>query len=415
MPRAGATSELVYLGYDYRDDLTRTLIGEFESTFSDVRIEPRLAPIREYRAFAEQLLHKGARADVIYLGEEELAGWVTERWLRPLDGLPGLEPLTADLYESVREAMSLDGALYGLPAYAGFQVFVCNTDLLRRAGLDARPMSLGEVRDQALELKHQGIAEFPLVLAFGEHPLLFFDFWALVFASGGSFFDDECRPVFDQPDAIAVAVLEWLVDALYTWKILDPASINYWHDEARDVLASGCAVFTSVMQYVLKMLNEPRAPKLDGAVAAILYPGLGPECQGTLAWARMYGLSARSGDPDAAWRFLRYFGGLDDKGRYTTAEAQFAETDVGFGYASLWDSERIRQAASWCDIDLYRAQQERARGREGIQAPWWREWERFHQECVRQALRRDMHPAEALAVSGSAARRLAARLKRGAA
>lgn len=401
-------SQISYHGYDYRADLTLRLIARYESSHPARHVRAELVPLREYRAFAEDLFKRGVALDAVYLGEEELGAWARAGWLKPLDGLAGQNELVADYVPYCRQAMTVHGQSYGVPAYAGFQVFVYNHALLAAVGMEQPPATWNEVRDQALALQKAKVCNYPLTLSFGPHPLLFFDFWAMVFASGGRFFDDEWRPLFPDRDETAVHVLEWLVQAIHDWKILDPASIDQWHDMARDKFANGQAAFTSVMQYVLKKLNTPAESSVAGQARASLYPGLVRQGQGTLGWTRMYGLANSTADPNAVWEFLYYFGGKDDAGHYYTAQQMHLETDVGFAYESLWTDPAVRSFSNqWCGVELYRAQQKLARSREALQAPWWSEWETQHQELVRRALRREISPRDALASSAQVANALA--------
>lgn len=401
-------SKISYHGYDYRDDLTRSLMARYEASHPNRQVRAELVPLREYRPFAEDLFKRGVALDAVYLGEEELGAWTRAGWLTPLDEFAGHDQLVGDMFPYCRQAMTAQGKSYGVPAYAGFQVFVYNEALLRQAGIEQPPATWKEVREQARALQKAKLSEYPLTLSFGPHHLLFFDFWAMVFASGGRFFDEEWQPLFPDRDETAVHVLEWLVHAIHDWKILDPASIEQWHDQARDKFANGEAAFTSVMQYVLKKLNTPAESSVAGQARAALYPGLARQGQGTLGWTRMYGLANSSIDPSAVWDFLYYFGGKDEAGHYYTAEQMHLETDVGFAYDSLWAEPSVRAFSSqWCDVELYHAQQKLARSREAIQAPWWSQWEPQHQEWVRRALRREISPREALASSAQVASALA--------
>src|SRR5207245_632987 len=82
------------------------------------------------------------------------------------------------------------------PYYADTFIFVYNTDHLQRAGFAAPPATLDELTKQAEAIKAKGIAEFPIVLGWGQQdPFSIESFTALVFAQrNGSLFDKDLKP-----------------------------------------------------------------------------------------------------------------------------------------------------------------------------------------------------------------------------
>src|SRR5262249_56958293 len=83
------------------------------------------------------------------------------------------------------------------------------------------------------------------------------EFWSMVFASGGQLFDEELTPVYPDKDKSALGVLEWLVQAIHDWKILDPKSLELDETQARDVFVNGPRGLTSNCGNVLPRAKNP--------------------------------------------------------------------------------------------------------------------------------------------------------------
>ncbi len=78
----------------------------------------------------------------------------------------------------------------------------------------------------------------------------------MVLASGGHLFNEALDPVYPNEDKTALGVLEWLVDAMHTWKIMDPSGLQMDQTQARDAFLGGQGVFTSNVGNVLPRANN---------------------------------------------------------------------------------------------------------------------------------------------------------------
>ena len=135
----------------------------------------------------------------------------------------------------------------------------------------------------------------------------------MVFASGGRLFNEALDPVYPNEDKTALGVLEWLVEAMHGWKILDPRGLELDETQARDVYLSGQGIFTSNVGNVIPRVNNPQLSKRAGDVQMMRFPGLQDVGKGPMGWSRLYGISAETKVKDAAWRLIRYLGGKDAK------------------------------------------------------------------------------------------------------
>src|SRR5439155_14820930 len=125
-----------------------------------------------------------------------------------------------------------------------------------KAGIDKAPVALDQLRTAALAVKKAGLGEFPILKGFKTNVDGLSEFWSMVFASGGNLFDDDLNPVYPDKDKTALSVLEWLVQAVHDWKILDPRGLELDETQARDAFLAGQGVFTSNVGNVLPRANN---------------------------------------------------------------------------------------------------------------------------------------------------------------
>src|SRR5918995_831719 len=101
------------------------LSGSFEATHPDIRVRWVVLPENELRTRVTSDLAVGAGSfDVVTVGAYEVALWSRNGWLANVDSLMELWPQAvqpdydrSDLLGTVREALAVNGALYGLPFY----------------------------------------------------------------------------------------------------------------------------------------------------------------------------------------------------------------------------------------------------------------------------------------------------------
>ena len=86
-------------------------------------------------------------------------------------------------------------------------------------------------------------------------------------------------------------MLEWLIQAMHDWKILDPASVEMNLDMARDSLAAGQSLFADIAKYDLQRLNDPEFSQIAGLGKMAPFPKFSADQPGgSLGWARMHSI-----------------------------------------------------------------------------------------------------------------------------
>ena len=395
----GVTLNLV--SWSYGVEIVRDNLGKFQQRYPGVSVN--------YSDFSWATYHDAMVArfvsktptDVLYSSDHWLQEWAAAGWIIPIDeSFPQVRPYLSEYSPFVREALTYKGRIYGTPYYADTFIFVYNTDHLQRAGFTAPPATLDELTKQAEAIKAKGIAEFPIVLGWGQQdPFSIESFTALVFAQrNGLLFDKDLNPVFRAPGSAAEKVVTWAADALGSKKILSPTSLQAANVDQIRALQSGAATFGIIPSYSLAVLNDPGQTQQAGKFKIGLMPG---ESRATVGFIRFYAISSqvpRRGKEamTAAWNFLDYFGGKTD-GEYRITKRWSLEKGLGFAQTALFADRDIRAAfGKWADVDMLQKQAQLARAKEGM-TPYYGTWDVFSRAELHKAYLGQQKPVETLA------------------
>jgi multiple sugar transport system substrate-binding protein len=218
----------------------------------------------------------------------------------------------------------------------------------------------------------------------------------MVCSEGGKFFDENDEPVFNQAGGPAEKVLQWLHDAINTWKIMNPAALEVVEPDVVKSLVAGQSASTVLAKYNLAAVNTTDGAH-KGQFKLALMPGATHE---TTGFVRFYTLTRHAVDRgaealDAACKFLDYNGGKTD-GVYVVQKRWAIEKGLGFAVLPLYDDPEVAASInSWGDVALEREQATKARIKEGLTA-WWGTWDVFAREQIHNAVSGSTPPAEAL-------------------
>ncbi len=314
-------------------------------------------------------------------------------------------PLDLQLYNEKMVALFNAGCT---PYYGDIYVYMYDKKALATANIGRAPTNLEQLKDAALEVKKAGIAQYPILKGYKTNVDGLSEFWSMVFASGGRLFNEALDPVYPNEDKTGLAVLEWMVEAMHSWQILDRRGLELDETQARDVFLSGQGVFTSNVGNVFPRVNNPAHSKRAGDIVMMRFPGLRDAGRGPMGWTRLYGISADTRNRDAALRLIYYMGGKDRHGVYFSAKDWYLKYGVGYAFKSLDDDAEIVEAQNKAgyDRDVLQQQYGAARARENINAPWYSEWDRFTQQQIQNTLLRRVKPLDALAASAKKAQEL---------
>lgn len=404
-----ADTTVSFAGWAFEPQIVEANVKVFMQQNADIKVNYTPLDLQLYNEKMVALFNARNVPDAFYVRDTNLGAWVEAGWLQPIDGLPKLDELNTDIFQFNREALFYKGKQYGTPYYGDIYVYMHDKKTAAKAGVTKAPVTLDELKAAALEVKKAGISQYPILKGYKTNVDGLSEFWSMVFASGGKMFNAAMDPIFPNEDKTALGVLEWMLDAMHTWQILDPKGLELDETQARDAFLSGQGVFTSNVGNVFPRANNPQHSKRAGDIAMMRFPGLKDDItKGPMGWTRLYALSADTKVRDAAWRLIYYMGGKDASGNYYTAKDWYLKYGVGYAFKSLDNDPDIVEAQrkAGYDRDVLKQQVGTARARENIAAPWYNEWDRFTQQQIQNTLLRRIKPLEALTASANKAREL---------
>ena len=403
-----AGTSVQFAGWAFEPQVVEQQLRQFMAENPGIQVSYSPLDMQLYSEKMIALFNAGSQPDAFYVRDTDLGAWVDAGWLQPIDGLPKLNELNQDIFPFDREALFYKGKQYGTPYYGDIYVYIYDRAALDKAGVKGAPVTLDQLKSAALEVKKAGIAQYPILKGYKTNVDGLSEFWSMVFASGGHLFNPAMDPVFPNEDKTALMVLEWMLDAMHSWQILDPRGLELDDTQVRDTFLSGQGIFTSNVGNVFPRSNNPQYSKRAGNIHMTRFPGLKDAGQGPMGWGRLYGMSSRTKERDAAWRLMYYLGGKNAKGQYASAKTWYLKYGVGYPFKPLDTDPQIEASQKQLGYEpsIFGQQMAHAHTRENIGTTWYSEWDRFTQQQIQAVLMQQTTPIAALTASAHKAQQL---------
>jgi sorbitol/mannitol transport system substrate-binding protein len=177
------------------------LSSEFEKQHPDIHL--RWVVLEENvlrQRVTTDIATKAGQFDILTIGNYEVPIWAKQGWLVPMNDLPAAYDVN-DLLKPVRDGLSYDGKLYGLPFYGESAMTFYRTDLFAKAGLKMPDAPTYEqIRGFADKITDKPNQIYGMCLrgkpGWGENMAYV---TSLVNAEGGQWFDMQWKPTIDTP------------------------------------------------------------------------------------------------------------------------------------------------------------------------------------------------------------------------
>jgi N,N'-diacetylchitobiose transport system substrate-binding protein len=205
-----------------------------------------------------------------------------------------------DLVPALEEAATLDGAMYGMPWYAGTRSLMYRADIFAEHGLEP-PTTWEELRDVALELKdlEPEMIPFP-VMGGGEYSVDSF-----IWGAGGELAeqnaDGEWHSTINEPEA--VEGIEFYTD-LATEDELSVAAADTWleTDQLESFQNGDAAMVINGNWTAATLLADD--PAWEDKLGVVPIPGQESGYSPSFVGGSLLG-DFNSDDPDLAWQLIR--------------------------------------------------------------------------------------------------------------
>lgn len=234
-----------------------------------------------------------------------VAAFAGTGWLLPLEDYAGEEYIKGMLPGLV-DLFSSNGHLYGITWNNDMRIAMYNAQMLQDVGIAGPPATWDELVEQSQKLQAAGRVKYGIIANWRTEQALANDHTVMVRSFGGRVLDKNGNPVLDSP--AAMAALQFMVDSIYKYKIVDPASLTASQKVAQEVFLRGdAAFFPQAWAGLYTYSRDPEVSQVVGQIepapksfGATKYMGAGLTLPEALA------IPTASKHPDEAWAFLEF-------------------------------------------------------------------------------------------------------------
>ena len=160
---AAAQTQITFSGWAFEPQVTEADVKLFMQQNPEISVGYTPLDMQSYNQKMIALFAADAQPDAFYVRDTDIGAWAEAGWVQPIDGLPGLDALNADMFPYIRQAMSYRGKQYGTPYYGDIFVYMYDQKALATAHVAKPPVTLDELKAAALEVKKAGLATYPIL------------------------------------------------------------------------------------------------------------------------------------------------------------------------------------------------------------------------------------------------------------
>jgi len=333
-----------------------------------------------YQELYAKIIASDAPYDVAAFDQLWLASLIKQGRLAPLDEYLS-SAMRKDIAPSLWKAFRDQKQTWAMPLLVNFQLFYYNAAMLEKIGLTNPPANLEDMVEQMLQLKKEGVVEYPWTDAWRTGEELVAEYAWLIGAFGGELFNDDGQPTFNS-DA-GVKALQFMMSLLEK-QLANPKILTNDDVAAKDDFITGQAAFTSNWTFLQGQSNAANSTVKDQAAMMLIPVARGVSAKSSSVSAMQgIGILATSPQKEAAWKWIAFV---------TSPIVQRA-------YASempIWTSVQNSADINMLDptMAIKRAQLETAHHRP--KRADYPQVSRILQQHLSAALRGDLKPSDAL-------------------
>ncbi|MCW2846619.1 MAG: extracellular solute-binding protein [Marmoricola sp.] len=337
----------------------------------------------DYPSIIQTQLRQNQKLDLFYGLGHLPKGWNTAGWLHDYERFWNKDKAEAEMLPVVRDALTIDGKLIGLPYFAFVNgALFANKQVLATAGLDSWPTTYDELYAQVRKVKKSGASDTPYLPSFWSAPYygIPFGFVQEAMNRGMPMFGAGGKPEFDENSGGVVDMLGQWRD-LYSENLVPKGVLTFQESDWIETFAAGGIAYSPQLQYDLRTFNDPAKSKSAGQFVAVPQQGQ--------KWGMMHMgiyLTGNNGQSDEdlaqAYSMAEYFGYRDRKsGEFVVPTKWAAENNLTQGYAEVNNSPTVEKAVrawlpdadeQWPILKDYMADPQYAKGL--YHTDWALEW-----------------------------------------
>ncbi|MFI2488751.1 ABC transporter substrate-binding protein [Promicromonospora kroppenstedtii] len=254
-------------------------------------------------AVTKDVATDGGQYDIVTVGSYEVPIWAQNGWLTDLSGdlESDADYDVDDLFEPVKDALTVDDSLYAVPFYGESSMLMYNKELLDEAGVTMpEHPTWQEVADIAREVDSDDVDGICLrgKPGWGE---VFAPLTTVVNTFGGAWYDAEWNAQVDQPE-FAEAV-QFYVDLVADAGEADPVSTGF--TECLNNVSQGRSAMWVDATVAAGLLEDPESSQVAGKMGYAHAPVVETEESGWL-WSWNLAIPETTQNRDAAVEFVKW-------------------------------------------------------------------------------------------------------------
>lgn len=280
------------------------LKGEFEAAHPDITVNFVQMEENDLRdAVTKDIATGGGQYDIVTIGSYEVPIWAENDWLTDLT-----EPLSSDaeydvddLFQPVKDVVSVDDKLYAVPFYGESSMLMYNKEILDDAGITMPDHpTWQEVADAAREVDSDEVDGICLrgKPGWGE---VFAPLTTVVQTFGGTWYDAEWNAHVSDPE-FAEGV-QFYVDLVNDAGPADPVSTGY--TECLNTMTQGKAAMWLDATVAAGSLEDPESSEVAGKMGYAHAPVVETEESGWL-WSWNLAVPTTTQNQEAALEFVKW-------------------------------------------------------------------------------------------------------------
>jgi multiple sugar transport system substrate-binding protein len=345
--QAAYSGTLDMLAWDFQPDTIKTLVAEWTAK-GNPAVNVAVIPNLGYSPALQTRLRGGDAIDLYYNFAYNSQKFIDQGWAAKLNGLPGVDDMVADMFESARAAhVNAAGDIISAPYFSAVHMMHYNDRMLKEAGIAAAPQTLKEVYDASKILKDKKIVESPYVA-----------YWVKEFCEeylhtyllneGITAFDTAGKPVFAD-DAKTEGVFEWW-QTMYQEGLAPKSVLSDDPGKLSNQMAQGDAAFFVLHHYFLSSIRS-----LGGKESANVMQGPIGGANHTFQIGEVLQLGEIADEErrNAAWDLMKFYGWKDSAGKFTVFNQWAKAAGLAAPYPGFFkDPDVIAAFPDYYDLPL---------------------------------------------------------------
>lgn len=335
------------LTWDFQPDTIRELVADW-SAISDVNVDVATIPNLGYTAAIQTRLRGGDDIDLYYNFAANSEKFVEQGWASKLNGLPGVDDLLGDMFESARARhVTESGDIVSVPYFSAVHMLHYNKKMLKDAGIANPPGTLKETYDASKILKDSGVVDAPY-LAFWIKEFCEEYLHTYLLNEGITAFDQDGSPAFAD-DPKTEGVFEWW-QTMYQEGLAPSSLLSDDPGKLSNQMAQGNAAFFVLHHYFLTSVRTIKGPESANVFQA---PIGGANDTLQIGEVIQLGQSESKEEQLAAWELAKFYGWKDGNGRFSTFIKWAQAAGLAAPYPAFFkDPEVIASFPDYYDLQM---------------------------------------------------------------